>query len=117
MFLIAAALLATPGPPKQTGECRWVHGRFNLWNGSSVRRIWIVGTHRIVALRDEDADVPAVIKRYLDGGFYPAKADGLFGEFDICALEPNQQDHMQHIRIRATKHLKFRGRPFAPTRD
>lgn len=117
MFLIAAALLAILGPPKQTGECRWVHGRFNLWNGSSVRRIWIIGTHRIVALRDGDADAPAVIKSYLYGGFYPAKADGLFGEFDICALEPNQPGHMQHIRLRSTKNLRFRGRPFAPTSE
>ena len=63
MFLIAAALLATSDPPKQTGQCRWVSGRFNLWNGSSVRRIWIIGTRRVVAVRDQDADVPGVIKR------------------------------------------------------
>jgi hypothetical protein len=113
VFLIAALLLAVSEPPLRTGDCRWVHGRFNLWDGSSVRRIWIIGTHRIVALRDEDSDVPPVIKRYLYSGFYPTKADGLFGDFKVCALEPNQMGHMQHVRLQATENLTFRGRPFA----
>lgn len=112
MFLIAAAVLAVSEPPKQTGDCRWVYGRFNLWNGSSVRRIWIIGTHRIVALRDADADVPAQIKKYLFSGFYPRKADGLFGDFEVCALEPSVPGHMQHVRLKATKNLVFRGRAF-----
>lgn len=111
MFLLAAVALAVSEPPKQTGDCRWVYGRFNLWNGSSVRRIWIIGTNRIIALRDEDADVPAQIKNYLYSGFYPRKADGLFGDFEVCALEPNVAGHMQHVRLKATKNLMFRGRP------
>ena len=115
MFLIAAALLATSDPPKQTGQCRWVSGRFNLWNGSSVRRIWIIGTRRVVAIRDQDADVPGVIKTYLSSGPYLRKSDGLFGEFEICALEPNRPGHMQHVRLRSAKGLTFRGRLFSPT--
>jgi branched-chain amino acid aminotransferase len=65
-----------------------------------------------VALRDADADVPAQIKKYLFSGFYPRKADGLFGDFEVCALEPSVPGHMQHVRLKATKNLVFRGRAF-----
>ena len=118
VLLVAAALLvgsptALAGPPLGSGSCRWVYGRFNLWNGSSVRRIWIIGTRRIVALKDEDADVPKAIEKYLqDAGHDLRKEDGLFGDFEICALEPNRTGHMQHVRLRAAKNLLFRGRPF-----
>jgi len=112
MFLVAAALLAASVPPTRTGDCRWIHGRFNLWNGSSVRRIWIIGTNRIVALKDQDANVPPEIKTYLYSGFYPAKHDGLFGDFYVCAVEPSRPGHMQHVRLRATKNLTFKGHPF-----
>jgi hypothetical protein len=63
-------------------------------------------------LRDADADVPAQIKKYLFSGFYPRKADGLFGDFEVCALEPSVPGHMQHVRLKATKNLVFRGRAF-----
>ena len=116
MLLVAVALLvASPspsGPPKRTGECRWVYGRFNVWNGSGVRRIWIIGTHRMVALRDDDDDVPSTIRKYVYDGPYPGKSNGLFGNFFICAREHSSAGHMQHVHIRSTKGLIFRGRPF-----
>lgn len=112
LALLTVTLKTAAGPPLETGTCRWVHGRFNLWNGSSVRRIWIVGTHRIVALRDEDRDLPKAIFTYLDKQAYLKKTDGLYGDFKICALEPNLQGHMQHVRLKATRDLVFRGRPF-----
>lgn len=117
LALLAGAPVALVGPPMKSGTCQWVHGRFNLWNGSSVRRIWIIGTRRIVALRDEDADVPKAIEEYLDEHAYLKKSDGLFGDFEICAVEPNLRGHMQHVRLRATKNLVFRGRPFSPASE
>jgi hypothetical protein len=117
LALLTGAPTRPLGPPTETGECRWVHGRFNLWNGSSVRRIWIIGTDRIVALRDEDTDVPAVIEKYLDARAYLKKSDGLFGDFEVCAVEPSWPGHMQHVRLRAAKDLVFRGRPFGPASE
>lgn len=111
-FLLLAGAPVAGGPPSETGACRWVHGRFNLWNGSSVRRIWIIGTHRIVALRDEDSNIPQVIERYLAEPDEREKADGLFGDFEICALERSVPRHMQHVRLKAARNLRFRGRPF-----
>jgi hypothetical protein len=97
LALLAGVLSPSVGAPAETGACRWVHGRFNLLNGSSVRRIWIIGTHRIVALRDDDATVPEPVRAYLYQGPYFEKADGLFGDFQVCALEPNIPGHMQQF--------------------
>ncbi|MBX9883156.1 MAG: hypothetical protein K2X73_14445 [Sphingomonas sp.] len=88
LALAAALILASPsmiGPPRIAGDCKWVRGRFDVWNGSSVRRIWIIGTHRLIALRDEDGDVPKEIRDYVYSGPFLLKADGLFGYFRVCA--------------------------------
>jgi len=120
MLAVAVALLIAPssaiGPPRTTGVCKWVQGRFNVWNGSGVRRIWLMGTHRLVALYDADENVPKAIYDYVYSGPFLVKADGLFGEFRVCALEPSRKGHMQHVRITAVRHLTFRGQPFPPIR-
>lgn len=121
MLLIAATLLvlpiSAPAPPLTAGACKWVYGRFNVWNGSSVRRIWIIGTRRLIALRDEDDDVPQQVRDYIYAGPYSLKTDGLFGDFRVCALESNRNGHMQHIRLTAVRRLTFRGMPFNPKRQ
>ena len=118
MFSLAAALLiaqiAGTDPPQAAGTCKWVHGRFNVWNGSSVRRIWIIGTHRLLALRDEDESAPGVLQTYVYAGPHLGKADGLFGNFRVCALEPSRARHIQHVRVVAANHLAFRGKRFLP---
>lgn len=120
MIAIAAALLILPAqagsPPRVTESCKWVRGRFNVWNGSGVRRIWVIGTHRLIALRDEDENAPKEIQDYVYSGPYRLKADGLFGEFHVCPVEPHRAGHMQHVRIIGTRRLTFRGRPFVPDR-
>jgi hypothetical protein len=116
MLLIVLALLTTPitgvAPQQSSGACKWVRGRFNVWNGSSVRRIWVIGTHHLVALRDDDESAPKEIQKYIYSGPFLTKADGLFGDFRVCALEHAQVGHMQHVRVTATRHLTFRGRRF-----
>lgn len=120
MFLIAPALLlmsfTANSPPRKVGACKWVHGRFDVWNGSGVRRIWVIGTHRLIALWDADDNVPQAVRDYVYSGPYLLKADGLYGDFRVCALEPSRVGHMQHVRLIAVRDLKFRGQPFKPKR-
>lgn len=112
LLLIGAAPNA---PPSRAGDCRWVHGRFAIYNGSSLRRIWIIGTRRIVALKDDDVDVPPEIERYQQGSAsYGGFEDALFGDFYVCAVDASRPGHMQHVRLQRTRNLKFRGRPFPP---
>ena len=119
--LVLALQLASPsgpalrGPPARIGECRWVRGRYMVYNGSSVRRIWPIGTRRIVALYDYDAGVPPEIDRYTDDFMtYRGVKDALYGDFHVCAREPSRPGHMQHVRLVATRKLIFRGRRFQP---
>lgn len=111
MLLLAALLAAAPAPPARLGECKWLHGRYSMYLGSSLRRIWVIGTGRMVALYDYDADVPPEIDRYADGfGRYRGVADALYGDFYVCAREPSRPGWMQHVRLVKTRNLIFHGK-------
>jgi hypothetical protein len=103
------------GPPSRAGDCQWVHGRFAIYNGSSLRRIWIIGTRRIIALKDDDSELPAEDEQYQQGSAsYGGFEDALFGDFYVCAVDASRPGRMQHVRLQRTKNLKFRGKPFPP---
>jgi hypothetical protein len=105
---IATALAATS--PARPGACRWVHGRFAVYNGSSVQRIWIIGTRRIVAIPDVDpTPLPATL-----GAFEKLNGGELFGDFHICPLEASRPGHMQHVRVDGVRRARYNGRPFPP---
>ena len=112
LILAGALAAATPAnaPPQHAGQCRWVHGRFVIANGSAVRRIWVIGTGRIIALYDSDEQVPPSIKRYEREGPHE---DALFGDFYVCAREDSRPGWMQHVRLIRTRNLLYRGRPYA----
>jgi hypothetical protein len=105
----AAAASSTQAPPQRKGECHWVHGRFAVYNGSEVQRIWIVGTKRLVAIPDDYPDIPRVIQSYEKAGPFE---DALFADLRICALENSKPEHMQHVRVEDIRNAKFRGKPF-----
>jgi hypothetical protein len=120
-YLFALALAGDAAnasvPPQRTGDCAWVHGRFAVYNGSSVQRIWIVGTRRIVAIPDDDpAPLPATLAAFEKD---PKGTVGgeLRGDFHICALEVSLPGHMQHVRVDAVRRARYRGRPFPPGAD
>jgi hypothetical protein len=112
MSLVAALSLATSStnrPPADVGQCKWVHGRFLIANGSSVQRIWVIGTRRIIALYDDDKHLPAAINRYESSG---PSYDPLYGDFYVCALEQSRPGWMQHVRLLRTRNLIFKGKPY-----
>jgi hypothetical protein len=100
------------GQPRQAGACRWVHGRFAVYNGSGVQRIWIIGTRRIVAIPDDD---PAPLPETLKAFEKVRTVDGeLIADFHVCALEPRRPGHMQHVRVDGVRSARYEGRPFPP---
>lgn len=115
LAVVAATGLASPDrAPALTGQCKWVQGRFAIYNGSSLRRIWLAGSTRIVALKDDDDHIPPEIERYQrDATEHDGKKDGLFGSFYICAREKSRTGRMQHVRLLKTRHLIYRGKPYA----
>lgn len=112
---LAAAAPAPNAPPQRAGECRWVHGRYSVWNGSSVQRIWVIGTRRIIALYDDDQNIPPEIDRYHRSyDVRRGRDDALYGDFYVCAREHSRPGWMQHVRLLRTRNLIWRGRRFPP---
>jgi hypothetical protein len=119
LFLAAALAAAAPassGPPARAGECKWVHGRFNVWNGSGIQRIWVIGTKRMIALYDFDEGILPEIRRYEDGAaqYGDREAHGLYGDFFVCARARSRPGWMQHVRLLRTRNLVFQDKPFPP---
>ena len=120
-LLLAAALAATApapapanAPPQRAGQCRWVHGRYAVYNGSGIRRIWVIGTRRIIALYDDDENIPPEIDIYHRSFDIRRGLDeALFGDFYVCAREDSRPGWMQHVRLLRTRNLIYRGRPFS----
>ena len=101
LLLSAASIPPIATIPKRAGQCSWVRGRLSIYNGSSLNRIWVVGTGHLLALRDGDEDVPPAVWRMWNKS-NPFDYE-LWGDFRVCAREPWIKGHMQHIRIRATR--------------
>ncbi|WP_439571641.1 hypothetical protein [Sphingomonas sp.] len=99
MMLAVSAMQPITSPPARAGQCRWVRGRYRVYNGSSIRRIWIIGTTRIVAMRDDDPHEPPMIRKHGVPG------NSLYGQFLICARERSRPGQMQHVRITATNNI------------
>lgn len=110
--LLALAASTANAPPARAGQCRWVHGRYAIYNGSGVRRIWVIGTRRIISLYDDDEDVPSEIDRYAREESHGTDGTGLYGDFYVCAREHSRPGWMQHVRLVRTRNLIHRGRPF-----
>jgi hypothetical protein len=112
LMLIGVCEAAYAQMPKTVREqpCYWVHGRYGAYIGSGLRRIWIIGTTRIVHMWDEDkTPMPPAVDRYHT--IKPPR-DFLYGDFKICPLESDRPGVSRHIRIRGARNLIYQGKPF-----
>jgi hypothetical protein len=66
-------------PPQGIGECAWIYGRLNAWNGNPTFRIWIVGTSRMLGVPGEDWPMPI-------GTVLAGKTAGQAWNTDISAI-------------------------------
>jgi len=116
-FILAVSLVATAGSAnadelaspckgnpeiasKIVGKCFMVRGRANYANGIPFR-LWIVGTHRIVA----PTNIPPKVADYLDLGV-PAFDVVVFGDYEICPIEKDIPGWMRSVCIESATHLK-----------
>jgi hypothetical protein len=70
------------------------HGRLSSQNGIALM-IWLIGTTRIVGL--ENSDLPPEVDKYLD--MASPNHSYIYGDFDICPLEPDTPGHMRRVRV------------------
>ncbi|MGA2370517.1 MAG: hypothetical protein ACLPPV_12860 [Candidatus Korobacteraceae bacterium] len=70
-------------------DCFQVHGRLSNWNGNPTRRIWIVGTKRMLGLRD-GTELPAALQKSLSDFDHE-----VVGDYEFCPFTPQKSGVMQ----------------------
>jgi hypothetical protein len=91
--------------------CYWTHGRISSYNGTPAFRLWKIGTNRLLGIYsgpsvdrygedNEDPEMPPKLKRI----FKPSQNE-VYGDFEVCPLEPEREDAMQAACIESAKNL------------
>ena len=123
-LFLAAMLSLSPAPQRaskrriacKTAEnaasCYWTHGRLANYDGTPTLRLWKIGTKRILAIHsgprfklgdneeNENPEVPANVSRA-----FKSFETEVFGDFEVCPLEPAQSGVMQRACIESAKNL------------
>lgn len=97
--------------PANAALCYWTHGRLGFYNGNPSIRLWTVGTHRLLGIYSgpsadrygEDSGHPE-FPRNVERTFHPMH-NRIYGDFQVCPLEPERQGAMQAACIEAAKNL------------
>jgi hypothetical protein len=118
LLLVSASLLGddSVNPACKTDKrvvaaCFKVYGRLSNWNGNPTRRIWIIGTKRVLGIR-EDTELPrALTSREAD--FDNVET----GDFEVCPLTRERKGWMQIVCVASASHVKFSKRNSQPTDD
>ncbi len=113
---VIAVLCVVAASPALAGEsgCRTVHGRMSLANGTPSVRIWVIGSHRMLGVIQQDeafTDLPANIRQLWSAhGDDAMWSSDLFGDFRVCPLRADRPGHMQPVRLEAASNLRLRPR-------
>jgi hypothetical protein len=98
--------------PENAASCCWTHGRLANYNGTPTLRLWKIGTKRILAIQsgpryklgddkeNSNPEVPANIDRA-----FKSFETLVFGDFEICPLEPEHPGVMQSVCIESAKNI------------
>ena len=97
-------------------SCFWMRGRYAVYNGSCVRRIWPVGTKRMICVPDKYESheelfdelwdqVYKICGEYTDVGWY------IFADFLVCPLQKDIPGHMRAVCIKSAKNLRVQCPP------
>ncbi len=111
----ATALAEETAPPCKAAPtlvdaCFAVHGRLGVYNGIPIR-IWVVGTQRILGVRDAtggDVTVRPEIQTLLSRGA-PGETV-VYGDYEVCPLSKPHPGWMQFVCIESASHLVARPR-------
>ncbi len=89
--------------PKIIEACYSIRGVLFYANGAPSTRIFVVGTKRILGVRDEEAGMPDYISKLI-----PNFNDEVHGNFVVCPYSKKQAGHMQFVCIESGNNLKHR---------
>lgn len=89
------------------GSCRVVHGRLMYYNGTPSFRVWVIGTNRLLGVREiEVADNPE----------YPLMPETIwasvgmmdhevYADFEVCPFTEQKPGAMQMVCIESAKNV------------
>jgi hypothetical protein len=78
------------------------HGRLSSQNGIA-RKIWLIGTPRVVSVDNDEGDIPSLVARYLE--MTSSDHSYIYGEFNICPLAPVKPGHMGSVCVSGAEKL------------
>jgi len=81
---------------KPVEACSKVHGRLSSQNGIALK-IWLIGTTRVVGLDNDSDQLPTLVRKYLE--LTSPDHSYIYGDFDICPLEPDRPGHMKRACV------------------
>jgi len=107
MILLAALLLAGGQPAlSKDGDCGWVHGRYAVYNGSAVHRIWMIGAHRVLSLDMDQEDIPAQFLPLFKSKAFEPVGNAILGDFYVCASGRRIAGRMQKVKLKEARNLR-----------
>jgi hypothetical protein len=96
------------------GQCRTVHGRMAMYNGTFSFRIWVIGTHRMLRVVDDQGDnfselsklpssLAEALKPFQDDLFRPI----VFADFKVCDFTQSRPGVMQSVTLANASHIRI----------
>ena len=121
LVFVASAVAVSPQDSKKrqvackTAEnaktCYWTHGRLAAGNGTPSYRLWKIRTDRVLGiysgpgaekideLDNEHPELPSSLDKY------DLLQTRIFGDFEVCPLEPEKDGYMQAACIESAKNI------------
>lgn len=108
--------------PENATACYWAHGRLQEYEGTPAYRLWKVGTRHLLgiysgpsawggnrlSIDNEDPEFPPNLRKLIQSGLVQ-----VFGDFEVCPLEPERPGSMQAACIESAKNLFVDRSPLA----
>jgi len=100
--------------PQNAASCYWTHGRLQEYEGTPAYRLWKIGTHHLLgiysgpsawrgnrlSIDNEDPEFPPNLRKLIHSG-----SVRVFGDFEVCPLEPERAGSMQAACMESAKNL------------
>lgn len=99
---------------ENASECYWTRGRLQQYEGTPAYRLWKIGTRHLfgiyssasawrgdrLSIDNEDPDFSSNLRTLIHSG-----SVRVFGDFEVCPLEPERPGSMQAACIESAKNL------------
>jgi hypothetical protein len=94
--------------PLLVGRCFTVRGRLSIYSGAPARRLWRVGTRRMLGISEQRFSVAGYrnVPDYIESKTNEDVA--IFGDFVVCPFTRSKPGEMQFVCIESGKNLVVR---------